>query len=148
MELITGILATLIALVWTMYYFSPSKHKLRKIPGPSGYPLVGNALQMDPEKPHETLRKWAKEYGDIMRINFFGEDMVVVNSLEGNIDLSLTKSNDFAGRPWSYRGDKLFSDHDIVLADMAPKWSYMKKASMTGLKVVGESFYHGLLIIV
>ena len=98
--------------------------------------MVGSALQMEPTKPHESLRKWAKEYGSVMKVNFFGEDIIVVNSYDGITELMLKKSNDFAGRPSDYRYHLLFDDTDILLADLSPKWSYMKKASMTGLKQV------------
>ena len=71
-----------------------------------------------------------------MKVKFFGEDIIVVNSYEGIVELMLKKSNKFAGRPSDYRNDLMMDDRDVLSTDMSPKWSFMKKASMTGLKQV------------
>lgn len=33
------------------------------IPAPSGYPILGNVLDVDPEHPHDSLSKIASTYG-------------------------------------------------------------------------------------
>ena len=48
-------------------------------PGPLGYPLLGNILQLDLNHPVEKLAKWRKEFGDILTINLIGQDIVVVS---------------------------------------------------------------------
>ena len=50
-------------------------------PGPRGYPLLGNVLQLDLNNPLEKLTKWRKEYGDIFTINLIGQDIVVVSCI-------------------------------------------------------------------
>ena len=32
-------------------------------PGPSGYPIIGNALDIPKEAPWEVYHEWAKQYG-------------------------------------------------------------------------------------
>ena len=48
-------------------------------PGPRGYPVLGNVLQLDLNNPVEKLAKWRKEFGDILTINLIGQDVVVVS---------------------------------------------------------------------
>ena len=50
-------------------------------PGPRGYPLLGNMLQLDLNDPVEKLAKWRKEFGDIFTINLIGQDIVVVSCI-------------------------------------------------------------------
>ena len=50
-------------------------------PGPRGYPLLGNVLQLDLNNPLEKLTKWRKEFGDIFTINLIGQYIVVVSCI-------------------------------------------------------------------
>lgn len=40
-----------------------------ELPGPDGWPLVGNAFQLDEKKMHLDLEDWAREYGDVYRFS-------------------------------------------------------------------------------
>ncbi len=51
-------------------------------PGPKSYPIVGNSLQFDVERPHETFLKWSKQYGPIYRLYAGKQLMVVINDCE------------------------------------------------------------------
>ena len=48
-------------------------------PGPRGYPVLGNILQLDLNDPRQTLALWKKEFGHIFKINLFGLDAVIVS---------------------------------------------------------------------
>ncbi|KZV79489.1 hypothetical protein EXIGLDRAFT_782227, partial [Exidia glandulosa HHB12029] len=50
------------------------------IPHPPGYPLVGNIFDLDPEVPLQALEDFAKVYGEIYSLTFFGNTVNVVNS--------------------------------------------------------------------
>ncbi|KZW03451.1 cytochrome P450 [Exidia glandulosa HHB12029] len=50
------------------------------IPHPPGYPLVGNIFDLDPEAPLLALEDFAKVYGEIYSLTFFGNTVNVVNS--------------------------------------------------------------------
>jgi len=49
-------------------------------PGPTGLPHIGNILQIDPEKPYLTFRKWRRRYGDIFFCRVWGQNTIVVSS--------------------------------------------------------------------
>jgi len=94
---------------------------------------------MDQKKPNESLYNWAKQFGAIFKFNLFGEEIVVVNSVEGVREMLVTKSEDFSGRPAIFRISYFIKDFDIAFHDVGPRWSLMKKTSMAELKQVGES---------
>ena len=72
-------------------------------PGPRGIPFVGNLLQIDSTGPHHTLKKWAKEFGDVYKISVFGKNIVVLSGAEEVHDALVKYSNEFADRPYSLR---------------------------------------------
>ena len=73
-----------------------------------------------------------------MKINIFGEDIIVVNGFEAMNEILVTKSGDFAGRPENWRSTTLYlgRNGDMAFADLSPKTIVMKKSCMKGLKTV------------
>lgn len=51
---------------------------VKKLPGPKGYPLIGNLFSLDLHSLHNQLEGWADEYGDIYRLNLGIFDQLVV----------------------------------------------------------------------
>jgi hypothetical protein len=58
---LTGIAIALTGL-FLAYYLRRWRSRLP--PGPVGYPLVGNALQMPTVEPWRVYNQWAKRYGE------------------------------------------------------------------------------------
>ncbi|KAK5658189.1 hypothetical protein OQA88_2162 [Cercophora sp. LCS_1] len=54
--------------------------ELVDIPEPKGWPIFGNALDIDPNFPLGALDGWADEFGEIYRIRLPGENLIVINS--------------------------------------------------------------------
>lgn len=52
------------------------------IPQPTARPLVGNAPDVDPETPFQSLMKLARELGPIFRLTFPGQSMIFISSHE------------------------------------------------------------------
>ena len=59
---------------------------LETIPGPTGYPMVGNLFTLRDEVPMNGLSDLADEYGPIYKLSFpgvgGGYDMVVISSMK------------------------------------------------------------------
>lgn len=51
---------------------------LRDLPGPRGWPLVGNLLQIRPALLHHDVELWAAEFGSLYRLRFGRKDVLVV----------------------------------------------------------------------
>lgn len=59
---------------------TPTVTRLRQfadLPGPSGIPVFGNALQIDTARLHLQLEQWCREYGPIYKLKL-GRDKIVV----------------------------------------------------------------------
>ena len=106
------------------------------LPGPRGFPLVGNAFQIDVRRSHETLADWSRIYGDAYRISVFGKPVIVLSSVETIREALVERGRDFAGRPQpSFRaGFMADSYQDIVSASPGPVWHALRKAVRRELK--------------
>lgn len=56
--------------------------KLRDLPGPRPWPLVGNTLQVSLHRMHQDLEAWAKQHGPLMRVHLGGFKLLVVSDAE------------------------------------------------------------------
>ncbi len=52
--------------------------RIADLPGPRGWPLVGNALQVQRTRLHLQLEAWAAAHGPLFRVNFLRRQMLVV----------------------------------------------------------------------
>ena len=101
-------------LLW-LYVVFIRKSPLDAIPGPNQLPFVGNALQLDPKRPHNTFFEWAKKYGPVFRVKLFNVDFIMISCAKELHDILVTNGKDFAGRPDSFRFKVGFSLVSIVL---------------------------------
>ncbi|KAJ9635318.1 uncharacterized protein PV06_09365 [Exophiala oligosperma] len=53
---------------------------LKELPGPKGYPLIGNLFDMPREKAFLKFKEWAEKYGPIFKIEFLGQTQVIVSN--------------------------------------------------------------------
>lgn len=126
---------TVLAAIW----FWTKSRRQNLPPGPKGIPFVGNTFQLDPERPHFTLAEWASKYGDVFTIRMFGNDIVVVQGGELTKEVLVTKSKDFAGRPYSYRFWHIsLEGNDVLFTDYSKDWEGLKKTGIKSLKMYGE----------
>jgi len=58
------------------------RRTLADLPGPPGWPIVGNAFQIDVPRIHRILENWAKKYGSIYKVSLMGQAAVVVSDVE------------------------------------------------------------------
>jgi len=51
---------------------------LKELPGPKGYPLVGNIFNIDLPNLHNQIEQWAAEYGDVYRLKLLNTSQTVI----------------------------------------------------------------------
>jgi cytochrome P450 len=56
--------------------------RISDLPGPSGLPLIGSALQIRRESLHQTLEQWSREYGASFRFRIAWQEYVVISDPE------------------------------------------------------------------
>ncbi|HEU4582775.1 MAG TPA: cytochrome P450 [Polyangiaceae bacterium] len=52
---------------------------LRELPGPRGLPLLGNALELKPERSHLVLEAWGRQYGPLAVYHFGRQPVLLVS---------------------------------------------------------------------
>jgi len=65
-----------------LYFLKPRARKGRVIPGPPGWPLLGSALDITEQTMPQKCSEYADTYGDIVQVNIFGTNIVLLNSVE------------------------------------------------------------------
>ncbi|KAF9484052.1 cytochrome P450 [Pholiota conissans] len=76
-------------------------------PGPRGWPLLGNLLDMPTSREWLTFADWGRKWGDIVSISMFGHCMVVVNSMQMAIDMLEKEGAIYSDRPVMEMGGEL-----------------------------------------
>ncbi|KZT33848.1 cytochrome P450 [Sistotremastrum suecicum HHB10207 ss-3] len=82
-------------------------HRLPLPPGPKGFPILGNALQLPVKAPWLQFRKWAAIHGDVYYLRMLGQHVIVLNSFEAGYDLLHKRGAIYSDRP----GMSLVRDH-------------------------------------
>ncbi|KZT36776.1 cytochrome P450 [Sistotremastrum suecicum HHB10207 ss-3] len=94
----TWILAVLIAGLLYKLLARPQSHPPYP-PGPKGIPILGNALQLPPNKIWATFAEWAPVYGDITGLTVLGMKMIILNTYEVATDLLDKRGFNYSDRP-------------------------------------------------
>lgn len=76
-------------------------------PGPKGYPLIGNALDMPTEKEWLTFAKWGDVWGDICSVTVLGQPIIILNSRRIVYEMLDKKSAVYSDRPVLQMGGEL-----------------------------------------
>jgi hypothetical protein len=53
---------------------------LRLVPGPIGLPFIGHTLDVPRSRPEKKFLEWAKEYGELYRVQIGWNEWIFVNS--------------------------------------------------------------------
>lgn len=83
-------------------------------PGPSGWPLIGNVLDMPHIKPWLTFTEWGKKYGDIAHIEVLGQHIFVLNSVKTAMEMLDNKSTMYSDRPSLLVGGELVGWKNVM----------------------------------
>lgn len=67
-------------------------------PGPKGYPIIGNILDMGP-KMWQVFEKWQDTHGPVIYMSLAGRSMVVLNTHKACFDLLEKRASIYSDRP-------------------------------------------------
>ncbi|KAG1765989.1 cytochrome P450 [Suillus placidus] len=104
-------------------------------PGPPGWPLIGNALDMPHIKPWLTFAEWGKKYGDISHIEVLGQHIVVLNSVKTAMDMLENKGAMYSGRPILPVGGELVGFKNVM--PLLPYGDHLRQQRKNFHSVIG-----------
>ncbi|XP_017600836.1 PREDICTED: cytochrome P450 1A4-like, partial [Corvus brachyrhynchos] len=67
-------------------------------PGPRGYPMVGNLLELRKDT-HLALTRLSRQYGDVMEVRIGTRPVLVLSGLDTIRQALVKQGEDFMGRP-------------------------------------------------
>lgn len=137
--------AILAAVVWGLlclilrFYWDLAPQGLKRIPGPRGYPFIGNMLDLG-KNPHLSLTQMSRTYGDVMMIRIGTTPVLVLSGLETIREALVRQGTDFMGRPDLYSFRFPCNGQSIVFGrDSGDAWHDRRKLAIHGLKAFGSS---------
>ena len=137
-------------------------------PGPKGYPIIGNLLDLPPTHVWEKFGTWGKQYGRLsfllhvthvrcvcMLIEFFahaggvtyinvlGQEMVILNSSKAAVDLLDKRSAIYSNRPIVVMGGEIVGwNRSLALTQYGPRFRDYRKymSKLIGTRASMERF--------
>ncbi|KAF8505426.1 cytochrome P450 [Russula emetica] len=137
-----GAVLGLIVLAVVRHLASP----YRKLPpGPPGYPIIGNLLDMR-GAPWFKFTDWRKKYGDLFYLNAAGQPIVILNSRKVCVDLLERRATIYSDRPPNVVACDLMCN-GLLFAfasyeDKYLRWRRMRKAANEKLNKGSVRVFH------
>ncbi|CAL2259549.1 unnamed protein product [Prunus armeniaca] len=130
-------LSAIFASIWCAWLcMKRSRNKLPPLPpGPSGMPLLGNLLSLDPEL-HSYFAGLAHTYGPIFKLRLGAMTCVVINSPSSAREVLKDRDVTFANRdvPVAAR-IAFYGGADVAWTPHGPEWRMLRRVSI--LKMLG-----------
>uniref|UniRef100_A0A8C5WQW9 Cytochrome P450 1A n=1 Tax=Laticauda laticaudata TaxID=8630 RepID=A0A8C5WQW9_LATLA len=112
---------------------------LKRIPGPRGYPLIGNLLEVG-TNVHLSLTQMSKTYGDVMMIHLGTKPILVLSGLETIKEALVRHGEDFKGRPDLHTFRHVTDGQSLSFStDSGPVWVARRKLAQHALKTFASS---------
>ncbi|OSX64689.1 hypothetical protein POSPLADRAFT_1134235 [Postia placenta MAD-698-R-SB12] len=112
-------------------------------PGPRGFPIIGNALQMPQEREWVKFTEWAKTYGGILHLSIFNTHFIVLNDAEVIADLLEKRSAIYSDRPFfPLACDLIGYDKFIILEPYGPRLREGRKFLLNNFNTRNMTAFH------
>lgn len=85
---------------------TPTSQTLRQVkdlPGPRGWPLLGNSLQVTTSRIHLDVERWADEFGSLFRMRLAGSEILVIADHELLAEVLRDRPEGFSRNPLNRR---------------------------------------------
>ncbi|KAJ6530989.1 cytochrome P450 [Mycena vulgaris] len=120
-----GILAA--ATLSLCYHLYTRNATLPLPPGPRGWPLVGNILDMPKSHAWKTFARWGDIYGGIMSITLLGQPFIIVNDPDIATEILDKRGNMYADRPTLEMANMSGWDRALSSARYGPQFKEYRK---------------------
>lgn len=117
----------LYSITWRISVLTSKKSAAKLPPGPKGYPILGNILEMG-SKPHRSLAKLSQKYGPIMSLKLGSLTTIVVSSPEFAKEVLQTSDLVFSNRSIRTAAEAIdHSKHSMVWLPVDSLWRKLRK---------------------
>ncbi|NXE26966.1 CP1A5 protein, partial [Ardeotis kori] len=107
---------------------------LKSPPGPRGYPILGNALELKKDT-HLALTRLSQKYGDVMEVRIGMRPVVVLSGLDTIKQALVKQGEDFMGRPDLYSFRFVTDGQSLTFSpDSGEVWKGRRKLAQNALK--------------
>ncbi|NWV31849.1 CP1A4 protein, partial [Grantiella picta] len=112
----------------------PVPKGLRSPPGPRGYPIVGNVLELRKDT-HLALTRLGRRYGDVMEVRIGMRPVLVLSGLETIRQALVKQGEDFMGRPDLPSFHYISNGQSMAFSpDSGEVWKALRKLAQSALK--------------
>ncbi|KAK4746454.1 hypothetical protein SAY87_012766 [Trapa incisa] len=102
-------------------------------PGPPGWPIVGNLLQLG-QLPHRDMAALCREYGPLVYLRLGRVGAITTDDPSVIREILVEQDDVFASRPRTLAAVHLaYGCGDVALAPMGPRWKRMRRICMEHL---------------
>ncbi|KAI0078416.1 cytochrome P450 [Panus rudis PR-1116 ss-1] len=102
--------------------------KLPFPPGPKGYPIIGNLLDLPTVEPSKTYREWSNIYGDVVYLDLPFRPTAVLGSVKAARDLLEKRSDIYSDRYSGVTIDLCGWGFNIALMGYSQRWRAHRRA--------------------
>ncbi|XP_062819318.1 cytochrome P450 1A5 [Anolis carolinensis] len=135
-ELLLAFVVFCLILVAVKSFWRQIPPGLKRLPGPKGYPLIGNILDLG-KNPHLSLNQMRQKYGDVMQIRIGTRPILVLSGLETIRQALIKQGEDFASRPNLYSFQFVGEGQSLTFGSCpAEVWRSRRKVAQNALKVI------------
>ncbi|KFO95021.1 Cytochrome P450 1A4, partial [Calypte anna] len=107
---------------------------LKSPPGPRGFPILGNVLELRKEA-HLVLTRLSHKYGDVMRVQIGTRPVLVLSGLDTIKRALVKQGEDFMGRPDLYSFQYISNGQSLAFSpDSGEVWRARRKLAQNALK--------------
>ncbi|KAH9917582.1 cytochrome P450 [Fomitopsis serialis] len=97
-------------------------------PGPAGWPVIGNILDMPSSHEWRTFAQWGETWGDIISVNLLGKPLVILNSSHVADEMLDKKSLIYSGRPvFPVCGEVIGWNRILAFHQYGPRWREIRR---------------------
>ncbi|NXW04449.1 CP1A4 protein, partial [Fregetta grallaria] len=107
---------------------------LKSPPGPRGYPILGNVLELRKDT-HLALTRLSQKYGDVMEVRIGTRPVLVLSGLDTIRQALVKQGEDFMGRPDLHSFQYISNGQSLAFsADSGEVWKARRKLAQNALK--------------
>ncbi|KAI0291850.1 cytochrome P450 [Russula brevipes] len=108
-------IALAVLALWLLKKVTEKKPLGRPIPGPKGWPIIGNLLDVPTEVEYKVFSQWKQKYGDLIQLTVLGQSTIIINSPQLATDILSKKSAIYSSRPHLTMACDLVGWKDILV---------------------------------